>query len=191
MAIRVKAKRSRNGQQIDLKAMLLPCRRDHPGAGPSTIKFIVDTASSRTLIRRQAVRGVHARPNQSVYGIAGGRTPATPFRAHLVLLPARGDPQVLTAEILMIDAPDFQEDGVLGLDLVRGLEFQDGEAVVDLATSDADLRGSFNRVTARLDEILGLDECGCLAFLGKALAAENEEAMRSRYTVKPATITWR
>ena len=163
--VTVRATRDQREWGYGLTATLLPCRRDYPGAEAVKVRLTIDTGSAQTHVRRQAVRNVKAVSTRSIYGIGGHSIPAAEMRAHLIF---PGE-QFLTATVLLIDARDNDEDGLLGLDLIRGMQMSNGVAEVTLATSDDKAgKGRLYEFAEKLEEKMALEDCGCLAAVESA-----------------------
>ncbi len=158
--VTVKATRDQREWQYSLTATLLPCRRDHPRAEAVKLRLMIDTGSARTDVRRQVVKNVKATNTQRIYGVGGHSIPAAEIRAHFIF---PGE-QFLTTKVLLIDARNSDEDGLLGLDLIRGMQMRNGVAEVTLATSDERAgKGRLHDTIERIEERWELEDCGCLA----------------------------
>ena len=169
---RVRATRRRleggRGQvfQFDVGAIVLPCRRDYPEAEHIKCRLIVDTGTAHTHLRRQRVWNAEALGRRwSVSGIAGGSIPATEMRTHFIF----SGEQFLTATVLLLDARDRDEDGLLGLDLIRRMELDGDVAEVTLASSAAwPLAGRSNELAEEKRERQELEGCSCLVAVRNA-----------------------
>ena len=157
MAAIVKAVRSENGYQLDVRARVLPCRRVHHTAAPANVRLIVDTGSAKTHLRVQALGGVEFQRTEWVCGIAGGKIPGMETQAHLVF-----DRQLITAPVVLLDGQDRQEDGVIGLDLLQSMGLRDGQASLQLAPQGG-------RYRSAMDERLTAEDCGCWRFLQQSV----------------------
>lgn len=157
MTATVKAVRSQDGYQLDVWASVLPCRRTYAKAAPAHVRLIADTGSSHTHLRLQALAGVAFKRTRWVGGLGGHRVPAMAIPAHLIF-----DGQLLTADVLVIDSADGREDGLIGLDLLRGMELRDGQASLRLARGGAPWRSA-------VDERLTAEDCGCWRLLRQSV----------------------
>ena len=157
MTATVKAVRSENGHQLDVRARVLLCWRVHHQAAPANVRLIVDTGSAKTHLRVQALSGVEFRRTEWVCGIAGGKIPGMETQAHLVF-----DGQLITAPVVLLNGRDRQEDGVIGLDLLQSMGLRDGQAELQLAVPD-------DRYRSALDEVVMAKDCGCWPLLRQAV----------------------
>jgi hypothetical protein len=155
MPAEVTACQNREREGLFVRAWALPCRARYPEAALADVRLLIDTGSKHTQLRLPAIRGVPFRRSESVYGIGGHVVPAMPMRAHLVF-----DGQLVTMRVLLIDASSRSEDGLIGLDLLRGLDLSGGYATVKLAPSAEHARAYRWRVS-QIEEEIGAKSCGC------------------------------
>ena len=176
----------RQGSRLVAVCAIGACPRDRRWAEPLVIgdfkpvRLLVDTGATTSILRPgflQAEAGGQAR---SVTYADGRSVRAVEFRAHLVLFEKDAVTATFTIPQMLMPSEGgwmTADDGVLGLDVLRRIDFENGSAQVTLAHDDSLARswGSDNlrRLSASIGELHELisDTCGCERALRKAYRA--------------------
>ena len=142
-------------------------------ADMKAVSLLVDLGATHTIIQPASLSGVELKESTYFLVADGRQVPAAELRMHLAFPDGSGCLQLVTVERALVPLSDSDKHGggLLGVDLLRRIDLQDGEARITLASSDgmarewgSDSWGQVGKEIAKLTETIA-DSCGCEAAL--------------------------
>ena len=173
----------RQGARLLAVCAIGACPRDKRWAEPLVIgdfkpvRLLVDTGATTSVLRPGFLQPEAGGRARSVKYADDRTVRAVEFRAHLVLFEKDAATAIFTIpQMLMATEGGWMDDddGVLGLDMLRRIDFENGRARVTLAHDDSlarswgsDHLGRIGKSIGELHELIS-DTCGCERALRRA-----------------------
>lgn len=181
MAVTVHVRR--RGARLIVVCGIGACPPDKRWAEPPALgdwkpgRLLIDTGATVSILRPGFLQPEAGGQAKSVKHGDGRSHRAVEFRAHLMFYEEGAQSAIFTIPRMLMRTEGGWldgDDGVLGLDVLRRIDFENGKARVTLATSDSlarswgnDTLGLLGKAVSQMHEAVS-DKCGCEAALGKA-----------------------
>ena len=176
----------RQGARLIAVCAIGACPRDRRWAEPLVIgdfepvRLLVDTGATTSTLRPGFLQPEAGGQARNVKYADGRAVRAVEFRAHLMFTEEVAKPAMFTIPQMLtpVEGGWLEDaDGVLGLDVLRRIDFENGRAQVTLAHDDSLARSwgsdGLGRIGKSIGELHDLvsDACGCERRLRRACTA--------------------